>query len=135
MSPAPIQSLRRLSLASSPRRRGFSAASLADRGRMAIQTIIVTGGAGFIGSNFVRYLLARYPEYRVHVLDSLTYAGNLENLADVSKDPRFEFTQGDIRDAAAVEAVASRADAIINFAAESHVDRSILNPGAFIQTD
>jgi len=100
-----------------------------------MQTLVITGGAGFIGSNFVRYILRKYPDYRVHVLDALTYAGNLDNLATVSGDPRFEFTHGDIRDAEIVDKVASRADAIINFAAESHVDRSILNPGAFIQTD
>jgi dTDP-glucose 4,6-dehydratase len=100
-----------------------------------MQTLVITGGAGFIGSNFVRYLLGRYPEYKIHVLDALTYAGNKDNLKGLTEDSRFEFTHGDIRDSAVVEQVASRADAIINFAAESHVDRSILNPGAFIQTD
>ncbi|MDR3709611.1 MAG: dTDP-glucose 4,6-dehydratase [Capsulimonadaceae bacterium] len=98
-------------------------------------TLVVTGGAGFIGSNFVRYILSKYPDYRVHVLDSLTYAGNLENLEDVSSNPNFAFTKGDIRDAKVVGELATHADAIINFAAESHVDRSIVNPGEFIQTD
>lgn len=98
-------------------------------------TLIVTGGAGFIGSNFVRHILAGYPDYKVHVLDALTYAGNVDNLADLSSDPRFEFTHGDIRNRDVVADLAKRADVIINFAAESHVDRSILNPGEFIQTD
>ena len=98
-------------------------------------TLIVTGGAGFIGSNFVRQMLGSYPDYRIHVLDALTYAGNLDNLAAVADNPRFSFTKGDIGDAAVVDPLAEKADAIINFAAESHVDRSILNPGAFLQTD
>lgn len=100
-----------------------------------MQTLLVTGGAGFIGSNFVRYILARYPEYQVHVLDALTYAGNKDNLADAWHDSRFRFTQGDICNPEIVDEVAKSADAILNFAAESHVDRSILQPGAFIQTD
>lgn len=100
-----------------------------------MQTLVVTGGAGFIGSNFARYMLAKYPDYRIHVLDSLTYAGNLDNLADLQANPRFAFIKGDIRDASVVGEAASKADAIINFAAESHVDRSIVNPGEFIQTD
>jgi dTDP-glucose 4,6-dehydratase len=100
-----------------------------------MQTLVVTGGAGFIGSNFVRYMLGRYPEYRIHVLDALTYAGNRDNLADLAGDHRFKFVHGDIRDAGIVDEVAKSADAILNFAAESHVDRSILHPGAFIQTD
>lgn len=97
--------------------------------------LIVTGGAGFIGSNFVRYILKKYPDYHVHVLDSLTYAGNMENLQDVATDPRFGFTHADIRNEAVVAELAKNADTIINFAAESHVDRSIVNPGEFIQTD
>jgi dTDP-glucose 4,6-dehydratase len=100
-----------------------------------MQTLIVTGGAGFIGSNFTRYMLGKYPDYRIIVLDALTYAGNLANLADVWKNPNFTFIKGDIRDAAVVNNVAQNADAIINFAAESHVDRSIDSPGEFIQTD
>jgi dTDP-glucose 4,6-dehydratase len=100
-----------------------------------MQTLIVTGAAGFIGSNFVRYMLAKYPDYRIIVLDALTYAGNLANLQGVWKDPNFTFIKGDIRDQAIVDNLAQNADAIVNFAAETHVDRSIVEPGAFIQTD
>jgi dTDP-glucose 4,6-dehydratase len=97
--------------------------------------LVVTGGAGFIGSNYVRLVLREHPTYKVHVLDALTYAGNLDNLADFANDARFEFTHGNISDPEAAAKVASDADVILNFAAESHVDRSILNPGEFIQTD
>ncbi len=97
--------------------------------------LLVTGGAGFIGSNFARYVLGKYPEYRVTVLDKLTYAGNLDNLKDLDGDPRFAFAQGDIADAAAVEPLVAAADAVVNFAAETHVDRSILAADAFIETD
>lgn len=99
--------------------------------------LMVTGGAGFIGSNFVRYMLDKYPGYRILVYDKLTYAGNLDNLLDVDDDPRYSFVQGDICDAAAVtEALEThRIDTIVNFAAESHVDRSIMDPDAFIKTD
>ena len=97
--------------------------------------ILVTGGAGFIGSAFVRRILSRHPQVRVTVLDKLTYAGNLENLAPVADDPRYRFVRGDINDAVLVDAVAAEVDAIVNFAAESHVDRSIEEPDAFIQTD
>jgi dTDP-glucose 4,6-dehydratase len=100
-----------------------------------MQTLIVTGAAGFIGSNFVRFMLGKYPDYRIIALDALTYAGNTDNLKDVWKNPNFTFIKGDIRDAATVNNLAQNADAILNFAAESHVDRSILNPGEFIQTD
>ena len=102
---------------------------------MTLRHILVTGGAGFIGSNFVRHALARDPELRVTVLDKLTYAGNLANLADVVADPRYAFVRGDIGDPAIVDQLAAEADAIVNFAAESHVDRSIDAPDAFIQTD
>ena len=94
----------------------------------------MTGGAGFIGSTFVRRTLTHDPDVRVVVLDKLTYAGNLTNLAAVAQDPRFEFVQGDINDAALVNDLAAASDAIVNFAAESHVDRSILGPQAFITT-
>jgi dTDP-glucose 4,6-dehydratase len=99
-------------------------------------TLIVTGGAGFIGVNFVRHALA-HTEDRVVVLDKLTYAGNLESLADISGHPRFTFVQADIADRAAVRAVfrAERPTALVNFAAETHVDRSIDDPAAFIRTN
>ena len=102
-----------------------------------MRNLLVTGGAGFIGSNFVRYMLDKYPDYRVVVYDKLTYAGNLDNLLDVQEDPRYTFVRGDICDAAKVEAVVQEhdIDTIVNFAAESHVDRSLMEPGSFIQTD
>ena len=97
--------------------------------------LLVTGGAGFIGSAFVRYLLGSDPDARVTVLDKLTYAGNLDNLAPVEDDPRFRFVRGDVGDAQVVESLVAEADAIVNFAAETHVDRSILDAGSFIDTD
>ena len=100
-----------------------------------MQTLIVTGGAGFIGSNFVRYLLEKYPEYRVLVLDALTYAGNLDNLADVWNNPNFTFIKGDINDAPLVDNLAQNADVIVNFAAESHNDRAIVDPERAIQAN
>ena len=102
-----------------------------------MQNILVTGGAGFIGSNFVRYLLANHPHYNVIVYDKLTYAGRIENLLDVDDEPHFHFVHGDICDAAEVERAVRKyqVDAIVNFAAESHVDRSILNADAFVKTD
>ncbi len=102
-----------------------------------MRNFLVTGGAGFIGANFVHYLLEQHPDYRVVVYDKLTYAGNLSNLADVSDDPRYAFVRGDICDQVTVERVIQDydIDTIVNFAAETHVDRSIMNPDAFIQTD
>jgi dTDP-glucose 4,6-dehydratase len=104
-----------------------------------MQKLLITGGAGFIGCNFVRYLLEKYPDYGVVVYDKLTYAGRLENLQDVAArfGDRYAFVQGDICDAARVEQTVRNhgIDTIVNFAAETHVDRSILNPDAFIQTD
>ncbi len=97
--------------------------------------LLVTGGAGFIGSAFVRRLLARDDAPEVIVLDKLTYAGNLANLAEVDSHPRYTFVRGDIADPVVVEDLAARTDAIVNFAAESHVDRSIDEPGTFLQTD
>ena len=97
--------------------------------------ILVTGGAGFIGSNFIHYVLRSYPGDQVLNFDKLTYAGNLENLVDVQDDPRYSFVRGDICDEAAVEQAMSSADAVVNFAAETHVDRSIEHAGAFIDTD
>jgi dTDP-glucose 4,6-dehydratase len=104
---------------------------------MQMQNLLVTGGAGFIGSNFVRYLLQMYPSYVVVNLDKLTYAGNLENLEDVARNPRYRFVKGDICDREFVESTVkqNKIDAIINFAAESHVDRSILGTSPFIQTN
>lgn len=96
--------------------------------------VVVTGGAGFIGSEFARVLVER--GYRgVTVFDKLTYAGNPANIADLTPYPGFTFVQGDICDAAAVAEVLADADVVVNFAAETHVDRSLLNPGEFIQTD
>jgi dTDP-glucose 4,6-dehydratase len=101
-----------------------------------VETIVVTGGAGFIGSNFVRHALAR-TEARIVVLDKLTYAGNLESLADVSSHPRYAFAQADIADREAVRALfrEHRPTAVVNFAAETHVDRSIDDPASFVRTN
>jgi dTDP-glucose 4,6-dehydratase len=96
---------------------------------------VVTGGAGFIGSNFVRYMLARHDDIEVVNLDKLTYAGNLENLRDIEDDPRYRFVRGDICDPGAVGELLNGADAVVNFAAETHVDRSISDPQDFIRTD
>jgi dTDP-glucose 4,6-dehydratase len=97
--------------------------------------VLVTGGAGFIGSHFVRHLLTTYPEYRVVNLDKLTYAGNPANLADVAGSPRYQFVRGDIADAPVVREVMAGCDAVVNFAAETHVDRSIQEAGDFARTD
>jgi len=102
---------------------------------LRLRRLLVTGGAGFIGSAFVRQRLRVDPEIVITVLDKLTYAGSEENLADVKGDPRLRFVQGDICDPETVEGVAGEADAIVNFAAESHVDRSLMNAGTFVQTD
>jgi dTDP-glucose 4,6-dehydratase len=102
-----------------------------------LRNLLVAGGAGFIGSNFVRYMLEKYPNYRVVVYDKLTYAGNLQNLLDVDDDPRYTFVKGDICEPQMVEASIQehKVDTIVNFAAETHVDRSIMDPDAFIKTD
>ncbi len=102
-----------------------------------MRSLLVAGGAGFIGSNFARYVLGRYEDYRVTVFDRLTYAGHRETLADLDSNPRFRFVKGDIAKQSQVEAAVREhgIDAIVNFAAETHVDRSILEPGSFIQTD
>jgi dTDP-glucose 4,6-dehydratase len=102
-----------------------------------MKNLLITGGAGFIGSNFVRYLLTKYRDYRLVVFDKLTYAGNLDNLRDVEAHPRYAFRRGDICDAPAVECAVRdhQIDTIVNFAAETHVDRSIMDADAFIKTD
>jgi dTDP-glucose 4,6-dehydratase len=104
-----------------------------------LEQVLVTGGAGFIGSNFVRYMLEKYPDYAVTVLDKLTYAGNLANLTDVEEkygpQGRYRFIKGDIGDAVAVKEAMAGCSYVLNFAAESHVDRSIEEPGQFILTD
>ncbi len=97
--------------------------------------LLVTGGAGFIGSNFVRYILKKYKDYTIVNLDKLTYAGNIENLRGIEKNQRYSFVKGDICDRKLVEKVAKRVDVIINFAAESHVDRSIAEPEPFLTTN
>lgn len=102
-----------------------------------MKNILVTGGAGFIGSAFARSMTRRYPEYNIIVYDKLTYAGNLDNLLPISDDENYRFEQGDIADRAALRRAleAHNIDTVVNFAAESHVDRSILSADAFIHTD
>lgn len=104
-----------------------------------MKTVMITGGAGFIGSNYVRYALQQHADWRVVVFDKLTYAGNLDNLKDVAEDyrERYAFVRGDIADRAAVSATMREYDVrtIINFAADTHVDRSLMEPGSFIMTD
>jgi len=97
--------------------------------------ILVTGGAGFIGSNFVRHVLAAHPDDSVVNLDKLTYAGNPENLADLAAEPRYRFVKGDIGDAALVRDLMAGTDAVVHFAAETHVDRSNADPDAFLRTN
>lgn len=99
------------------------------------KTILITGGAGFIGSNFIHYMLRQYPTCKIINLDKLTYAGNLDNLKDVENDPRYEFIHGDIRDRELVQKIFKRAQGVVHFAAETHVDRSILDAGEFVLTD
>ncbi len=100
-------------------------------------TIIVTGGAGFIGSNFIFHMLAKYPDYRIICLDCLTYAGNLSTLAPVMENPNFRFVKESITDREAVDRLfeEEHPDMVVNFAAESHVDRSIENPEVFLDTN
>ena len=99
------------------------------------QTILVTGGAGFIGSNLVRYILEHRPDDRVINLDGLTYAGNMESLAEFVDEPRHEFVHCDINDAEKLDEIMPKADVVLHLAAESHVDRSIHNPSLFLQTN
>ena len=102
-----------------------------------MKNILVTGGAGFIGSAFVRHMVAAYPDYNIICYDKLTYAGNVDNLLSVSDEENYRFERGDVADRSAVRRVLEHhaIDTIVNFAAESHVDRSILDPDAFIHTD
>ncbi|MCB0625575.1 MAG: GDP-mannose 4,6-dehydratase, partial [Saprospiraceae bacterium] len=98
-----------------------------------VRSILVTGGAGFIGSHVVRHFVNQYPHYRIFNLDKLTYAGNLENLQDIEQAPNYRFVKGDITDAELVESLFRRfqIDSVVHLAAESHVDRSISDPLAF----
>ena len=100
-----------------------------------MKTLLITGGCGFIGSNFIHYVLAKYPEYRVVNLDKLTYAGNPANLIELADDDRYRFVEGDICDPATVGPLVAEADIVVNFAAESHVDRSIMGGAEFVQTN
>jgi len=97
--------------------------------------LLVTGGAGFIGSNFIHYILKNYPEDEIVNLDSLTYCGNLENLKEIENNPKYKFVKGDICNVELVDSLVKQCDAIIHLAAESHVDRSILDPGPFVNTN
>lgn len=97
--------------------------------------LLITGGCGFIGSNFIRYILKKYPHYKIINLDSLTYAGNLESLEDVSKNPNYTFIKGDISDYNLVMELIDSCEGVLNFAAETHVDRSITDPSIFVRTN
>ena len=101
----------------------------------SLKDLLITGGCGFIGSNFIRFVLAARPTWRVHNLDALTYSGNAENLADLETDPRYQFTFGDINDDALVGKLVGECDVVVHFAAESHVDRSILDARPFVQAN
>lgn len=100
-----------------------------------MRKLLITGGAGFIGANFIRYWLEEHPQDVIVNLDLLTYAGREENLADVAENPNYTFIQGDIRDADVAERLVAESDTVVHFAAESHVDRSILGPEAFVETN
>ncbi len=100
-----------------------------------VMKLLVTGGAGFIGSNFIHYILKKYPHYNVVNLDMLTYCGNLENLKEVENNPNYKFVKGDICDLELVDGLVKDCDAIVHYAAESHVDRSILDSTPFIKTN
>ena len=100
-----------------------------------MKTLLVTGGAGFIGSHFIKYILKKYENYKIINLDKLTYCANLKNLKEVEANPNYSFVQGDITDSALVDDLAKKSDYIINFAAETHVDNSIKNPENFVKTN
>ncbi len=102
---------------------------------MTMRRILVTGGAGFIGSAFVRHMLRAHDDVEIVNFDKLTYAGNLENLREVEGDPRYRFVRGDIGDPEAAAGALAGVDAVVNFAAETHNDRSVLDPGAFVRTN
>ena len=97
--------------------------------------LLVTGGAGFIGSCFIRHMLKKHPDYKIINLDALTYAGNIENLDDIKNNPNYKFVHGNICDKKLVRELISEVDCVVNFAAESHVDRSITGPEIFIETN
>ena len=97
--------------------------------------ILVTGGAGFIGSNFIIYMIEKYPDYEIVNLDKLTYAGNLDNLKRVENNPKYKFICGDICDKEIVKSAMTDCDIVVHFAAESHVDRSIAEPTVFVETN
>ncbi len=100
-----------------------------------MKRLVVTGGAGFIGSNFIHYIIEKYPQIKIINLDKLTYAGNIENLKSVENNSNYTFVKGDICDKKLVEDLIKPGDTIINFAAETHVDRSIIDAGTFVTTD
>jgi len=108
---------------------------MAEERGMQGKVLLVTGGAGFIGSNFIHYILNNYPDCRIVNLDKLTYAGNLDNLKDLENDPRYEFIHGDIRDKDLVQKIYKKVNGVVHFAAETHVDRSIMDAGEFVLTD
>jgi dTDP-glucose 4,6-dehydratase len=97
--------------------------------------LLVTGGAGFIGSNFIRYWLKKYPDDKIVNLDKLTYAGNLESLKGIESNPNYKFVKGDICNGKLVDKLMEKVDIVVHFAAESHVDRSILGPQVFVKTN
>jgi dTDP-glucose 4,6-dehydratase len=103
--------------------------------RRQIMKVVVTGGAGFIGSNFVLWALKNEPDWEITNVDKLTYAGNLENLKEAEENPRYSFVQADITDREKMNEILKGVDLIVHFAAESHVDRSILEPAAFVETN
>src|SRR2546428_6226494 len=136
--PSCIDTTSPTSTASIPTRTTFPTigiARMAEAPDLTRARFLVTGGAGFIGSNFVRMIRKRFPDSHVTVLDKLTYAGNLANLESLSGDPRYRFIKGDICEAKAVAGAMEGSDIVVNFAAETHVDRSIERAHEFVLTD